>query len=174
MKRRNVIIVVGLLVGLVLGGAIFLTTRAVVVRVRATPRPTIAPLARASAVATPVPTKVLTPAAAEASISSLDGQVRIVASRVGYDKYEWTLLSLPATTTSDQVLQYYTSELQKSGWNGKMSTYKNDAGNLVGVWTEPETRSGLAIIYIASTTTTFPYVVVINGEELPEKPTPDF
>jgi len=174
MKKKYVVLF-GLLIGLLLGGVLFLSGRAVVVRVRATPRPTPAPLARATIFPTPVPTKVLTPAPAEASISSLEQQARSVAYRQAFDKYQWTLLALPANTTSAEVLKHYTDEMRKGGWSGNVDTFKNEQGNLVWVWMEAEARNGLAVIYIPGTPTTSSFAVVISGEELPEgRPTPEF
>ena len=170
---RYGVLIIGVVIGIVIGAALFLGGRSVVTRVRATPRPIPAPKAGATVV--PIPqVKPAVPAAGEANFAAFEKEVKSVANVLGISSYQWSLSSWPSSTTSDDVLKHYTDEMKKNGWSGVTPTYKNAEGHVVGTWREAGTASVLATIFVPSTSNSTVFVLAISGEALPEEiPTPE-
>ncbi len=174
MDKRIIVLLGVVLIGVVIGASLLLTGRAVVTRVRATPRPTPLPKAGANVVPTPAAKTGSTPAPEEAKLSSLEQEVKGLANQLGFETFDWKVLAMPVSTTSAEVLAYYTGEMQKQGWNGKVNTYTDPEGHLVGAWTESDYRNGLVIVYLASTSGSPVYVITISGQGPPfDTPTPE-
>jgi len=71
------------------------------------------------------------------------------AQSIGWKEYAYEAWQRPATTTWDDTFKYYNDQMIQAGWNGQGVT-QDFTGGKVGVWINPDTKSGLVIIFIAS------------------------
>lgn len=122
---------------------------AIAARVRPTPRPT--PVAKAGAI--PIVAKP----------SPLEDEVKGVANKLGFASYQWQLLELPSNEAWENIFAYYNSDMQSKGWSGDGAKFSDAQGHQAGSWIESDTKSGLVIIFIPSSSGTPPYVLVVFG-----------
>ena len=140
-----------MLLALLIALCVLLTAcSAVRARLRPAPRPTPAPKVGSKTVPVNPP--------------KYEQEVKGLASRTGFDTFEWQVLELPATTTWDEIVAYYNSEMQRSGWSGDGSKSANPEGHQVGSWVDSDFKDGLVIIYVPGSGGTPVNVIVIFGQ----------
>lgn len=179
LNKARIYLIVGVLIGLVIGGGLFLAGRGVVNRVRATPRATPVPKAGATIVPTVAAKAATTPVAGGAP--SVDSQVALMrneaaglANILGFSSYQWTPILYPTGTSAADIQAYYAAEVQKTGWTGKVNTFADSDGHSVWAWLESDSRTGFVVAYVPSTGTGPTFVLTLSGQGPDvETPTPE-
>jgi hypothetical protein len=78
-----------------------------------------------------------------------DNLAAALAKEIGFANYIYDAWQLPPTTTWDDTFKYYSDQLVQAGWAGQGVT-KDISGGKVGAWLNPDGKTGLVIVYIAS------------------------
>lgn len=142
MNQARIYLIVGALIGLVIGGGLFIAGRGVVNRVRATPRATPVPKAGATIVPT-VAAKAPTLQFPEGplqliQVALMRNEAAGLANILGFSSYQWTPIRYPTGTSAADIQTYYAAEVQKTGWKGNLNNFADSDGHAVWAWLESD------------------------------------
>jgi hypothetical protein len=93
--------------------------------------------------------------------STLDKSVAGLAQTIGFTDYVYDAFTVSTSTTWDDVLKYYNEQMTSAGWSGQGASQQIDATTTMGVFVDPNSKSGLVILGIADPNT--PVVVAVFG-----------
>ena len=81
------------------------------------------------------------------------------AQMAGLGDYVYEMFDLPATAVWDDVFKYYNDQMAQAGWSGT-GVSKDFPGGGLGLYIDPNTKTGLWLVYVASPDGTKPAGVV--------------
>lgn len=91
--------------------------------------------------------------------ADLDKAAGDAASALAFDGYVYSAASLPAAATWDDVFKYYNDAMKQEGWTTD-GTQQTLNGSNVGAWTDPDTKLGLAVVFVPSADASKPPTVL--------------